>query len=516
MTEQSKYWKNLVIHIVVGVIAAIICYIGISYAPGTTIDSLIYIDAAEHLSSGEGIYTSGPNGEDMPLTHFPPMFPFILGLLKLTGLSVLSAAGWLNVILAGVNTFLVARLMRSIAPFKAYPAIIAAVLFAISPVTTYVHTKVWSEPLFITFMLITFLFFKRYFDRSKVIDLVFAGIFSGLAVLTRYAGLPIILSGFIVMMIVHPEPFKKRLRLGLIYSLSGIAILAIWLQRNMFSTGSLTDRKMVYHPVSSSHIENAMHTMRQWVLPGDLPAAEWKEWTFVAVVILIVVSIVSFSIKKSRLNEIIKSYPIQAFLACFSIAYPAFLVWSISFADYIIPLDDRMLFPFYVSVLILVLWLIHKRYTDFNRPASMRYIVGSIILIYAGLSGFSTYKSVKKMKNEGFGLTSIFWGNQMQFSKAIPENVNVYSNFYEAVNFHTDYTAKMIPLKVDPHTNLPNENYSKEMQEIKKEFTFGRSVFVWVSNGATSNYLPSKEEVADKLDLVPVKESEYWAVFKMR
>ena len=59
-------------------------HLGIGISP----DSVAYIMASRQLSQGQGLTLIGAHGGQVPLTHFPPLYPLVLSFLSLFGLKI--------------------------------------------------------------------------------------------------------------------------------------------------------------------------------------------------------------------------------------------------------------------------------------------------------------------------------------------------------------------------------------------------------------------------------------------
>jgi hypothetical protein len=147
------------------------------HSVGLDTDSGPYIGAAYNLRHARGLTTpftfyTSPYGpvqavgfrSEVPLTHFPPLFPLLLAGLASFRLSISSAARVMNSLLLGINLVLVGGLALRLTKLRSWPvALLAAVLLfgPGSPTLTSagritwlsLHSSVLSEPLFLIFAL---------------------------------------------------------------------------------------------------------------------------------------------------------------------------------------------------------------------------------------------------------------------------------------------------------------------------------------------------------------------------
>src|SRR5512140_1318527 len=176
---------------------------------GLSDDSIGYIAGARSMLAGHG-YREAWLASDQPVTHFPPAFPRLLAFIGLFGLDPLRAARFLNASLFGLNIFLLGILGWRLT--KSLPAGLAlAALLLLNDSLLRVHAVAMSEPLFIFLSLLAFWMFDLYVERdAHWLWLLACGILSGLAYLTRYAGLALFATFVLALMILH-RTWRRRL-----------------------------------------------------------------------------------------------------------------------------------------------------------------------------------------------------------------------------------------------------------------------------------------------------------------
>src|SRR3989304_2897316 len=101
------------------------------FGPGASGDSVHYLMGAQSLIAGNGYSRVSGGGELRPITGFPALYSLVLAGLGATGLDLIDAAGGLNVVLFGMNAFLLGLIiLRHTHSIPAAP--LGAVLFLAS------------------------------------------------------------------------------------------------------------------------------------------------------------------------------------------------------------------------------------------------------------------------------------------------------------------------------------------------------------------------------------------------
>ena len=69
-------------------------------------DSVVYVGVARNLLRGEGVTYFDDNGQMTTVTHYAPLYPFMLAGLGVAGVDPLEGARWLNALLFASNIML--------------------------------------------------------------------------------------------------------------------------------------------------------------------------------------------------------------------------------------------------------------------------------------------------------------------------------------------------------------------------------------------------------------------------
>ncbi len=475
---------RLISFVFLGVLAAIGAALVLRATPeglGLSDDSIAYIAGARSMLAGHG-YREAWLASDQPVTHFPPAFPGVLAFLGWFGLDPLRGARFLNALLFGLNIVLAGilgwRMTRSL------PAgLLLAALILLNDSLLRVHAVAMSEPLFIFLSLLAFWMFDLYIERDRHWRWVLScGSFSGMAYLTRYAGLALVATFIVALLILHHTWRRRLISSGLF--LVGFLPWAIgWAIRNEAVAGNATNRILVWHPITAGNFETALYNVSTFLLPIE----PWRRELFKApgiflvLTVLILGAVLAWTIMKARAEWLPSSgvttprpvYKGIAFPnALYVFGYLAAIFASMSFFDASTKFKLRILAPIYVSLLILLVllgkWLWARR-----RQAA----VVLTLLIFAA-SAYGQASALSELSRGGQGYASFQWydSKSMAFLRSLPSTVQVYTNEPGAVYLYTGRGAYVLPDHYDPVTAELRSGFQQGVERMQAEIKTGRAV----------------------------------------
>src|SRR5512138_112190 len=232
---------------------------------GLSDDSIAYIAGARSMVAGDG-YREAWLASNGPVTHFPPAFPTVLAFFGVLGIDPLRAARWVNALLFGLNAGLLGilawRMRRSLVA-----GLVLAALFVASGEMFQVHAVTMSEPLFIFLSLLSFWMFDLYFERDHHWWwLIACGTFVGMAYLTRYAGLALVATFVVALLILHTNWRKRLTGIG-IFLASTLPWILGWSIRNRILAGNATNREFAWHPLTADNINPGLRVFSDFLIP---------------------------------------------------------------------------------------------------------------------------------------------------------------------------------------------------------------------------------------------------------
>lgn len=169
-----------------------------------TIDSLVYRDAALNFIAGHPMQSTNVMAqipERQPLLVWPPVYPALwASVTHLSNTDIDKVPSFLNPVLLSITTLSIFWICWMVTGRLAI-ACVVSIVSAFVPTSMIVYGHAWSETITIPLLLMAYATFWKYrISREKVIWLVAAAIFIGIANWARYAAavfLPIL--GFSVL-----------------------------------------------------------------------------------------------------------------------------------------------------------------------------------------------------------------------------------------------------------------------------------------------------------------------------
>jgi len=466
---------------------------------GLSDDSIGYIAGARSILGGQG-YREAWLASNGPVTHFPPGFPSLLALIGLSGLDPLRGARFLNALIFGANAFLLGIIGWRMTKSQA-AGVVLALLFAVNASLFNAHAVAMSEPLYIFFSLAAFLTFSYSGveqqavpqSDSKLSDsrkwLIATGILTAFAYLTRYAGLAL-LATFLLTLILLPDTLRKKLASTGIFLTSVIPFLIGWGIRNEIVADNATNRTLAYHPLSAENIETAIYNISEFLIPVE----NWRRaliqipnFFFILTAIIIFILLIWVITKglKKFFQPATKPPEILSFTnGLYIFGYLASIISSMMLFDASTKFKLRILSPVYVALLILLVLLGHWVWQ--KRNILSRGIITLSAIVILALSAYDTSNFVTKLHKGGQGYASFKWydSEAMDFLSQLPEGTRIYTNQPGPVYLYTNRPSYVLPDLVDAVTGLPRVGYDKGVQALQKDVLSGKAVLALFKFGA--------------------------------
>ncbi len=349
-------------------------------------DSLSYVTAAREFISGRGFFVIDGRGGFQPLIIWPPGFPILIALFSAV-FGGDEAVRILNSFLFAANTFIVGYLLRTCgggARFSWLPIMGSTVFIASVPVLK-IHAEAMSEPLFVSCLLMTFLFMVKYLDSNRRVFLILSSLFCGWGVLTRYIGVTLCMAG-VVLITKHRRSDLKNLAVDLLlFGSVSILPLSLWMFRNFIQKPeNPISREFAWHPPDYQQWIVLKEGFESWFIPSSFPEGLKAFVGFLALgsIILVLISwkLRSKSIEVIHQNK--KTSILIDFIVIFSFFYALFFVFSMSFVDIALSPTPRLMSPIALSVMLVLMFAI----VDLYAAISSYFIrVISLVLVFCFL-----------------------------------------------------------------------------------------------------------------------------------
>ena len=405
--------------------------------------------------------------------------------MGLLGIDPLDGAFFLNVILFALNIYLAGLLVYQSTEQTA-ASLVAAALTLSAPAVLTVHSMVWSEPLFLSLVLLTACVIAAYTERPSYLSLLLPISVASLSPLCRYAGISVMMAAVVA---VARKNFKHAVILAVT---SGAAILG-WLLRNYFQAADFTNRTWRFHLPSAAQLTEASGTLVEAF--GGLALAA----------LFATLAVFTFLHRRQRASEPKVNV---TFLIAFALSYVVVIALSLFFVDVYIPLDRRVLSPVYLALSLYSVILI----AAYAQPRALRLVWGGLFFVLLAANSWVAMDWLNRLSHEGFGYSSIYWRESptIKFLRA-GESKPIYSNAPDPIYLLTGKRAAMIPNNVDPRSRAANPDYANQISKIKH----GRGLIVYFRSVTWRWYVPSEEKLREELGLTLLADMGEGAVYRI-
>ena len=455
---------------------------------GLSDDSIAYIAGARSMAAGDG-YREAWLASNQPVTHFPPAFSSVLAFSGLFGIDPLRAVRWVNALLFGLNAALLGILGWRMTP-SLIAGVVLAALFVTSGEMFSVHAVAMSEPLFIFLSLLAFWMFDLYFERHHHwLWMIACGTFVGMAYLTRYAGLALVATFAAALMILHTTWKKRLTSIGILLA-SVLPWVLGWSIRNRLVAGNVTNRAFAWHPLTAENIEPGLRVFSDFFIPIEsLRRVIFRQPGIVegmivlvlgGILVWVIVTAWRYLSEPQHERTGMEAREVLSFTTgLFIFAYLASIVASMSLFDAATKFKLRILAPVLVSLLILLvvfgIWLRSRR----------RDVVVVLTLLLLAVSIYKQSVTFNTWAKSQLGYASFQWydSKAMDYLRALPEDVMIYTNEPGAVYLYTGRGCYVLPDRFDSATAIARENFEKGVAVMQADIYQGKAVLALFDDG---------------------------------
>ena len=429
-------------------------------------DAISYIAAARAMLDGLGFTRIWLATGLEPITHWPPGYPATLaGISYILKIDPYRSARALNVFLFGGNAALLAILGYKMTRSTFWAAILSLLFLANSAILR-LHAQALSEPFYLFVSLLAFWAFLKAIksplpaspasgggDSSPPLKrgeleggkyVFITGILTALSYITRYAALSLFATFVVAIFILFPTWRKRFVSFG-IFLLGAVPPIFAWMLRNERVGGSATNRAIRWHPVTLENIQRGLHEFTDFMIPLHSLRTDWYE-NYMLLGILVSVLALALLVwllpqgfkyfSKPKENQRPQMLPFITALYIFG--YMGSLLVSLTFFDAATPLNDRILSPVYVAVLMMLVYFLHQGF-ERGKIAGKSLTVGFALLML-GIFALAQVDMAKELRQTPTGFASWRWRESvvMDAIRELPEDTVIITNQAPAVYFWTD------------------------------------------------------------------------------
>ena len=429
MQKLSAYVKQTSSAAYLAVSAALLSVVANRSGVGWSWDTSDYVAVGKNIATGNGLL----DATGLPMTVRPPGLSILIAIGDLLGLSVNLTAQLLNAICAGIVVVVTHQLLR-VAQTKNSTRIIATAFVAFSPALFWQYSMIWTEPPFIALVAVAMIISLRPMNTSKFVSLVilFIALF-----FVRYVG-PVFSFG-----VAMSAALFDRRQLGLIKSaLTNCLALVIslvpvwfWLQRNENIDGTLTGARTPGGGSLLDPLKTFTATLGSWLTGSPVEGGIYLSWNDypeatkilgVLFVLIIVVLLIVYIVRQFSERSDFAQSSVLVLSASISVIYIAFSAYRFVHFE-LGPLDNRMMIPIYVPLVLVVAILID------NIQVSSKLLSTTSKVIFVLLVAFQAVLSINDALR--FGRDGRYWSAQAfqdqpihQFVKSLPKSSSLMSN----------------------------------------------------------------------------------------
>lgn len=440
--QASRLLKHLdtIIAAVIGfcAIRLFTSYSGVGISP----DSIMYASTATNIQAHWSLLTF--NGT--PLVFFPVFYPAFLALIQfITRVDPFIAGSVINSCLfAAVILITGWMLAKFITRSRVYKCLILIAII-LSPALLQVYSFLWSETLFIFLVMLFILNYHHYLQTQTTGRLLIIALVAALACITRYAGITVIGTGALMILLDTELPKQKKIKHLVLFCILSISLLLINLTYNRYAAGLSTGTREPSITPLSENMYYVGKVLNDWGALGDF--ADHYAIPLTAFVLLALIGILVYK----KLSKQINSY--ENIIIAYTVVYGLFIILIATFSRFE-QLNSRLLSPMFIPLLIsCTSWV-----PDILRRVKRRskYVLSGVAIIAMLAFEYFTLKiDLDRYDDElDYGVpgysddswnTSAFIKYMRAHKHEFKPGVPIYSNANDAVYFFTGIPAKLVP-----------------------------------------------------------------------
>ncbi len=481
--SNVNFWTFLSI---LGIIGSILIFVATSnYGVGVSADSYNYLHMAAEIAEGKKISTA----------TWPPLYPVVLTLFSyISNADLIKSARILNSLLFGFIIFtsgILSRKEMHLATFFDY--LILVVFIIMKPLMT-IHLMAWSEPLFVSLIILYLIFLRSYLIKRQIILLLISSFIIALACLARYVGFVFIFSGTLCIFL-NRKSFRGALSEMTLFGVTSFTPIFLWVLRNYFVVGSFTGERSTSNNSLFENVRALFETMFNWIFYGSLESPILRAILFLGIILVSGHLIIRGCLK--RVSPHNKFYLLEITVICYAIAI--IILSTLSRMD---KLTDRLMSPLAIPFFILLLSITRKIGRVLGQSLIHRWpnlLSNVFIYLFIILSLPNTVSMVSEHLSNGAGYTSRYWkeNHTLAYVQNSTSDCHIFSNGPDIIRFSSDKYAQFFPWK----KRVENETIA--LNKMKYEWSKEDSIcMVWFDFFAYREYLFSLDE------LLSVEENE--------
>ena len=439
---------------------------------GFSPDSMFYLEGAENILHGKGF--TKQNGD--LINHWPPLYSLLLALVSLVIRQDLFFSGIiLHAILIFCQSFLFYKILK-ILEVRQWLCVFGVVILMFSAPTK-VFLWFLSEGLFSVLLLTCIYLLIKWIKSKNGLYLYFAGIITGLFMLTRHAGLSFAMAFSLSILLSSRGNFSAR-----IYELGRFLVPAVVIFFPWFFYAKSGDSQPISHFASIffnwKKIEMGKNVIKYWFV-GNYISAKIAPW-----IIALFLFQILFNYRKIRvsfLNFLNKNRSVLLLIFVSVTTYLLFLLFANFYYNDQVPFDNRLLFPVFPLLIMNILLLL-----EYGAASKLR-STSSILVIFLVMSSLiSAIPVYTDFYLNGLGFMQRKWKKSSLIRYVSKEEGRIYyTNAPEIIKLHTNNGSNL----------LPSDSRKKELQIIKRKVKQGSAQILILKSFPWREYIMKEEDI---------------------
>jgi hypothetical protein len=186
----------------------------------------------------------------------------------------------------------------------------------------------------------------------------------------------------------------------------------------------------------------------------------------------------------------------------FAPVYLVFLILSISMFDALTGMDYRLVFPFNVVLLLILVAVITNLISSRKKLFGAALVVS--VLLLAGFQVPVSSRYLQNLQEDGVGYQSKRWRSSqtISFLHALPKTSKIYTNARDVIAFRTDLGSKFIPPQYSPTSLIKNELFPVQIELLCQDLKQPGTMLVYFKN-SSRKFLPSFQLIENHCDIEP-------------
>jgi hypothetical protein len=451
MKMSSKTGFFLGIIILLSIVGGAFAFFSSINGPWGYSDPVEYISTAYSILHGHGVGYYEGDAQFEFTTIQPPFYSVVLSIIGLTGINLVVAARWLNILSLVASIFIAGWMFLR---YSRAPAlgILASILMLSFPHMLEMFSSSYSEPLFVLLFLLGGLCLSGYQEKEKTLVLVLSALIIGLIPLTCYSGIAMLFSGIMAVFMLSSGKIKEHIRKGILFTVVGCLPIILWLvwvyfigNQNMGGRNVGTDLSQLGANFQTFR-SLFMDVVWKWI-PFQNPVTKFSygfRWILLGLgllVTLLLSFLAGWKVYKKAGNGFPKSsYLIPTYFGLSSLTYIAVLIATYLFTIPTIDIDNRMLLPLFVGVSMGLLGAFALWQTAwFEGRRRVFQAIPWLIGILCVLWYIPQAQAIVEVNRQDGGLTAFHWDHSemIQAVRNLPSGVPVISNDWELLMLWT-------------------------------------------------------------------------------